>query len=462
MAQDWRTLKLEVLAETGQFIKGMNDANKKTETFGDKLKDFGKKAALAFGAAAAAAGAYATKLVIDGVKAAVEDEAAQNRLANALKNVTGATNQQIAAVEKQIGSMSRSLGVADDQLRPAFQRLATATGDLGKANEGLALALDISAATGKSVEQVANALGKAYEGNTGALGRLGIGLSTAEMKALGLDGTMNKLSETFAGAATERTKTFQGQMEILKVRFDEAKETIGFAFLPVITQMLEVFNERVTPALEGLANNFGGENGLLVQIKNTAEAIAEPFLPILEALREAVEKVSTAITDNKSNFQDLYDFLVTLFTFFNRYFVPVLQNQVVSAIQGIATAFSFVIKVVTPIIGTLTDLINGLIRTIDRALAKLQSLSGAGGLLGLLTNPFGTLGKSLSNTTSKIVNSSFGEADSYSSGRTSSGLTINVNAPSAIDEVGFTRSVINALNSVERTTGGGASAFQYV
>jgi hypothetical protein len=79
-----------------------------------------------------------------------------------------------------------------------------------------------------------------------------------------------------------------------------------------------------------------------------------------------------------------------------------------------------------------------------------------------LTNPFGTLGKNLSNTTSKIVNSSFGEADSYSSGRTSSGVTINVNAPSAIDEVGFTRSVINALNSVERTTGGGASAFQYV
>ena len=240
MAQDWRTLKLEVLAETGQFIKGMNDANKKTETFGDKLKDFGKKAALAFGAAAAAAGAYATKLVIDGVKAAVEDEAAQSRLANALKNTTGATNEQIAAVERQIGSMSRSLGIADDQLRPAFQRLATATGDLGQANKSLALALDISAATGKSVEQVANALGKAYEGNTGALGRLGVGLSTAEIKALGLEGTMNKLTETFAGAATERTKTFQGQMEVLKVRFDEAKETIGFAFLPVITQLLSV------------------------------------------------------------------------------------------------------------------------------------------------------------------------------------------------------------------------------
>ena len=454
MAQDWRTLKLEVLAETGQFIKGMNQANAKTQSFGDKLKDFGKKAALAFGAAAAAAGAYATKLVIDGVKAAVEDEAAQSRLANALKNVTGATKEQIAATERQISTLSTTFGIADDQLRPAFQRLATATGDLKEANKGLALALDISAATGKSVEQVANALGKAYEGNTGALGRLGIGLSTAEMKALGLDGTMNKLSETFAGAAAERTKTFQGQMELLTVRFNEAKETIGFAFLPVITQMLDIFNERVTPALERFANGFGGDEGLLVRIQETAAAIAEPFIPIIDALRDAFDKVSQAIIDNKSNFKDFYEFIVTLYQFFNRYIVPILQNQVVSAIQGIATAFSFVLKVVTPIIGTLVDLINGLIRTIDKALSKLQGLSGASGFLGLLTNPF-NIGKNLFSRTNDIIGSNFSNAAGSSS---SSNVVINVNSPSIIDEVGFTRAVVDAFNSSERRSAGGLSA----
>jgi hypothetical protein len=46
MAGDWRTLKLEVLAETKQFVKGMDTANKQTESFGTKLVDFGKKAAL--------------------------------------------------------------------------------------------------------------------------------------------------------------------------------------------------------------------------------------------------------------------------------------------------------------------------------------------------------------------------------------------------------------------------------
>jgi len=38
------------------------------------------------------------------------------------------------------------------------------------------------------------------------------------------------------------------------------------------------------------------------------------------------------------------------------------------------------------------------------------------------------------------------------------GVTINVNAPSVIDEVGFTRAVVDAMNSVERTSAGGYSA----
>ncbi len=226
MARDYRTLKLEILAETKQFVDDMKKSESQVEGFGGKMEKFGKVAAAAFAAAAAAAVAYAGKLAIDGVKAAIADEAAQTRLANALKNVTGATNNQIAAVEKQITQMSLSLGIADEQLRPAFQRLATATGDLSKAQEGLQLALDISASTGKSVEQVSAALSKAYEGNTGALSRLGIGLSTAEIKSLGLDGTMKQLADTFGGSATAQANTLEGQIQRLKNGFDEAKNLL--------------------------------------------------------------------------------------------------------------------------------------------------------------------------------------------------------------------------------------------
>ena len=156
-----RTLKLSILADVDDLKKKLDVGSKEVEGFGGQIEKFGKIAAAAFAAAAAAAAAYAGKLAIEGVKAAIEDEAAQQRLATALTNVTGATEDQIAAVEAQIAKQSLATGVADDKLRPALQRLATSTGDVKKSQDLLSLALDISAAKGISVETAANALAKA-------------------------------------------------------------------------------------------------------------------------------------------------------------------------------------------------------------------------------------------------------------------------------------------------------------
>ena len=97
-----RTLKLSILADVDELKKSLNTGANEVQGFGDKVADFGKKAGLVFAAAAAAAGAYATKLAVDGVKAAMEDEAAQLRLASALKSATGATDAQIKATEDYI------------------------------------------------------------------------------------------------------------------------------------------------------------------------------------------------------------------------------------------------------------------------------------------------------------------------------------------------------------------------
>ena len=139
-----RTLKLSILADIDGLKKGLDAGDKEIEGFGGKLEKFGKVAAAAFAAAAAAAAAYAGKLAIEGVKAAIEDEAAQKRLALALENVTAATDAQIASVEEQILKTSLATGVADDKLRPALQRLAVATGSVERSQELLTLVLDVS------------------------------------------------------------------------------------------------------------------------------------------------------------------------------------------------------------------------------------------------------------------------------------------------------------------------------
>lgn len=489
MARDYRTLKLEILAETKQFVDDMKKGEKQVETFGDKATKFGKVAAAAFAAAAAAAAAYAGKLAIEGVKAAIEDEAAQNRLANALRNVTKATDDQIKSVEDQITKLSLANGIADDQLRPAFQRLATATGSLTKASDGLTLALDISAATGKSVEAVSNALGKAYEGNSTALARLGIGLSTAEIKTLGLDGTMAKLADTFKGAATVQANTLEGQIARLRVAFDEAKETIGFALLPTLQKLLDYFVNTVIPQ----------------------------FIKFKDA---AIAPVTSAIERNKESLTILYNFI-------RQYIIPVL-------IEGFGDALKFIGKVAGGILDVIGAVVSGIKSAVEFAINGINALIKAYNAIPLLPNiptisapslsspktstpsipdikapsistPSITGGGSTSggggggggttikdtsaskeaakNLAEAIVDmrptfsASPAEWRAFESGdvinmpsvpmsanfdparfrAAEEGITIIVQAPSIIDENGFTRAVVDALNQTEARLGGGGS-----
>jgi len=455
MAKDWRTLKLELLAETKQFVQDMDKSKKEVDDFGDRAAKMGKVAAAAFAAAAAAAAAYAVKLAVDGVKAAIEDEAAQLRLANALKNVTGATQAQISAVEEQILKTSLATGVADDQLRPALQRLATATGSVTKSQDLLTLALDISAATGKSVETVSNALGKAYEGNTSSLSRLGVGLSTAEIKTLGLEGTVKQLAQTFGGAATVQANTFEGQIARLKVGFDEAKESVGAALLPTLQRLLDYFINTVIPK----------------------------FIEFKDA---ALKPVTDAIARNK-------DSLTILYNFIKDFVVPALINNLGGALGfigkvagGILDVIGFVVNGIKSAVNFAIDAINVLIRaynavpllpnvaTISKPSFSAPSTPSSSSLPKIATAPSPSLppapkpsttpsvpsGSAVSTPSTLVpsgnaIPSGFNVAGTVAANN--AGVTINVNAPSAIDEEGFTRAVVLALNNSNARNGGGGA-----
>ena len=271
-----RALTLSIVADIDSLQKGLKKADTEIETFGDKVGAFGKKAAAAFAVAAAAAFAYGTKLAVDGVKAAIEDEAAQLRLANALRTATGATDEQIRATEDMILKTSLATGVADDKLRPAMQRLAVSTKDTGEAQRLLSLALDISKGKGIELETVANALGRAQDGNTTALGRLGLGLSKAELSTLSFTEVQAKLSELYGGAAAANAETFQGKIDRLKVGFDEAKESLGVALLPQVEKFITFLNDVGVPTLNGFIAGLTGDAGLSAALTKTGRG-AESF-----------------------------------------------------------------------------------------------------------------------------------------------------------------------------------------
>jgi hypothetical protein len=274
VARDTRTLSLKILADIDDLKNKLNQADNAVETNSEKISAFGKKAAAAFAVAAAAAVAYGTKLAVDGVKAAIEDEQAQLRLAAALRTATGATEGQIKATEDFILQTSLATGVADDQLRPAMQRLAVSTKDTEEAQRLLGLALDISKGRGLDLEQVANALGRAQDGNTASLGRLGLGLSKAELATLTFTEIQTKLSDLYGGAAATNAETFQGKIDRLKVGFDEAKESLGTALLPQVEKFITFLNDTGIPALNAFIAGLTGDEGLNAALTETQQGAA--------------------------------------------------------------------------------------------------------------------------------------------------------------------------------------------
>jgi len=234
-------LAIPIITEfDGKGIKSALNEFKNLETGTEKVGFAAQQAAklavigfAALGASAAAAGAVLFKAA----QAAAQDQAAQVQLASSIKASTTASDLQIKGVEKYIDKTQRAVGVADDELRPAFGRLVRATGDVSKAQDLLNLSLDLSASTGKSVEQTANAISKAQEGSYGALSKLGVGYDAATLKAAGFEKVQGMLEERFGGSAAEKAKTYEGVMARLKITLGELQESIGAKVLPILTEL---------------------------------------------------------------------------------------------------------------------------------------------------------------------------------------------------------------------------------
>jgi hypothetical protein len=450
-----RTLKLSILADVDDLNKKLKAANSDVETSASGLEKFGKVAGAAFLAAAAAAGAYAVKIGVDGVKAALADEQSQVKLASALENATNATKAQIAATENSIDKMARATGVADDSLRPALARLALSTGNVSKAQDLLSLALDISTQTGKPLEGVANALGKAYDGNSAALGRLGIGLTAAELKAMSFTEVQTKLSDLFGGAAAKNAETFQGRMDRLKVAFDEGVETIGYNLLPIIQKLIDLIVNKVIPDFQ-------------------------KFIKLFDPLKDAIDR-------NKESFQALGAFLVD-------YIVPVFTVALAGAINFVARVAGGVVDIIGGIINVIRNLVSGAIDGINAIIRAYNSIPILGNIPTVSKPSFTTPTVSAPNISTPTYTaptiSSTGSGGSTGTSGTASGSTsvanvaataaaasvaagsfnagsfraaesasmapvYNINVTGALDKEGVARQIVEIINESSYRGGGG-------
>lgn len=256
-------IKVPILSEWNP--KGIDRAKadfakleKTSEKVGFAMKKAFLPATAALGALTAAAGAS--------LKAAVEDAAQQEELARQIQAVTGATDEAVAANEEFIAQMELAVAVSDAQLRPALGNLVRATGNVTEAQDLLGIALDISAATGKDLNTVSEALAKAYQGETSSLKRLDPSLTAVIKSGADFNEIGEKLAETFGGAATEAAETAEGRFKKMQIQIDNAQESIGYALLPILEKMI--------PVLESVATFVGDNTELIIALGATIGTVS--------------------------------------------------------------------------------------------------------------------------------------------------------------------------------------------
>jgi hypothetical protein len=244
-------VKIDIATEfTGK--KAFKQAETATDKLNKGVKNLARNFGFAFGTAAVLSYAKAS------VRAAADDQKAQQQLALALKNV--GLERDAASTEQYISRLETEFGILDDLLRPAYQKLAVATQNSAESQRLLNLALDISASTGKDVGSVTTALSRAYLGNNTALTRLGVGLSKADLKSKSFEEITTQLADTFAGSASAAAKTFSGQLAILSVGAANASEIIGTGLIDALTNLGE------NTSAADLANNMKATAGYIADV----------------------------------------------------------------------------------------------------------------------------------------------------------------------------------------------------
>ena len=390
MAGQSRTLKLSILADVDQLKKSLTTGSKDVDGFAGKIGDFSKKAALAFAAVAAAAGAMAIKIGVDAVKAASD-------LSETISKVGVLFGDTADDIEKFADGAASSLGQTKQEALDAAATFATFGKAAGLSGKDLSkfsidfvkLSSDLASFNNTSPEQAINAIGSALRGEAEPLRQYGVLLDDASLRQAALElgivsTTKNALTpqqKVLAAQALiyKQTSTAQGDFErtsdglanktrILSAQLENAKTTIGEALLPIVLELANLFSEKVIPIVQQVSEAFsskvGGLGGNLEQIANSIKTFVQP---IFEGFKSAFDKIKKTVEENKDEFQSFFDLVKAA--------APVIGAVIGKAFDIIGSVASVVLNVFANVLGALKGLINTAIDFINLAIRGLNIIN---------------------------------------------------------------------------------------
>jgi len=408
MARDSRTLKLSILADVDELKKSLNVGSKDVDGFAGKIGDFSKKAAVAFAAVAAAAGAMAIKIGVDAVKAASD-------LGETISKVNVLFGDTAKDIEKFADGAATSLGQTKQQALDAAATFATFGRSAGLSGKDLSkfsidfvkLSSDLASFNNTSPEQAINAIGSALRGEAEPLRAYGVLLDDASLKQAALSlGIINTTKEALTpqqkvlaaqaliyqqtGAAQgDFARTSDGlanQTRILTAQLENAKVTIGEALLPIVLELATFFSEKVIPIVEKVAAAFGdNSDGLGGTLTNVADGIKGFVQPIFEGFKSAFDSIKETIVENKDEFEKFFNVVKKA--------APIIGEVIGAAFKLIGELASIVLNVMANVVGALQGLINTAIDLINIAIKGINLVKPGSDI-----SPIGKIGSSTGST----------------------------------------------------------------
>lgn len=365
-------------SQTQQTGEAMQDAGNKTDGFGDKLKSGLATAAKAAGVAIAAVGAAVvagTKKMIDFTAAGAEyadtimtdsavtgiatDKLQEYRYAAELVDVS--TDTLTKSMAKNIKSMSsaakgtgdtaaayKKLGVevtnSDGSLRDSqevYWELIDALGQVDNETERDAMAMQI---LGKSAQEL-NPL---------------IEAGSARMAELGQQA--HDAGAVLSDDALDNFGAFDDQLQYLKVNAEAAKNALGTALLPMLTNLATTGNSLLTDFTKSLVDANG-------DVGKMADAVAEIIPKIVDAIVAALPQILDAATKIvKSLAEGIFNNLPTII----EVAADMILNLATGLAQALPTLIPTIVQVVLQIVDTLLDNIDLLI---DAAMQLIEGLA---------------------------------------------------------------------------------------
>jgi hypothetical protein len=512
-----RTLKLSILADVDDLNKKLKQANGDVETSSNKLSEFGKKAGVAFAAAAAAAGVMAIKIGVDAVKAASD-------LSETISKVGVLFGETSKDIEKFADGAASSLGQTKQQALNAAATFATFGKAAGLSGQDLSkfsidfvkLSSDLASFNNTSPEQAINAIGSALRGEAEPLRAYGVLLDDASLRQKALElgivsTTKNALTPQQKVLAAQaliyaQTGAAQGDFErtsdglanktrILTAQLENAKVTIGDALLPIVLELATFFSDKVIPIVQSVADAFGsnkdktaGVNGILTTLVDTISGFV---IPIFNGMKSAFDKIKATIIENKDEFQAFFDVIKAA--------APIIGTIIGKAFDVVGSIASTVLNLISnvlaaikPLLNTAIDGINLVIRGLNLIkvgndlpyLSKIGGSASSASTAGIsvptaslpsgfkpaaaaaapmptaTTSPTSSISAVAASAASagQVISGSFNVGSFRKAEAADSGNVYNINVTGALDKEGVARQIVEIINESSYRGGGGAGS----